>query len=429
MSDRTQSRLIFAILIACGPLFSIGACGGASDDSISIVQDDAAIDDVAIDTSTDDAALVADASRDASKTDAHADTGVPDAAKALNRCGGYSVLEIAGNTVNPGDSCGACNDGTIACVGSNVVECAGASLTPCSTSPVDAGANACGGYGALQFLSADAAIGDSCGECGQLECASSTSLVCVQSNYYCTTDAGLASACVIPSSAYTATSPSPTLPAEVRPSVTSLSGIALPGSGLAYNPYDGYLYASISPYVTSQGNSIAKIDPMSATVLATVYVGPSPTQISISDDGQALWVVLSGSSTIRRVDLTTFTASASFAMPPTTNVYGIQVLAGTENSVAVSSYQSYPYYGYALVIYDNGTPRPYGAPIQYSTMPIATPSASLLFAAYSYGYSVTTICADSDGAFLRGSGVTANYNPTPVFSRGLLYESDGNAYD
>ncbi len=432
MSEHMTLRFIVAMMFASGPLLSIGACG--SDGSLSPTEDDVAPDDAAaaVDASTvDDAALDA-ASQDASKRDARADAIAPDAAKTLNRCGGYSALELDGNPVNPGDSCGTCNDGTIACVGSNVVECAGASSPPCPTPPFDAGPNACGGYGPLTFLSADASVGDFCGGCGQLQCASTTSLVCSGFNYYNCTDAGPAPTCTIPSSAYTATTASPTLTAETRPSVTVTSSIALPAADLAYNPYDGFLYASVSGYVT-QGNSIVRIDPVSATVLGSIYVGPSPTRIALSDDGNTLWVVVSGAPSIRRVDLTTFTAGATLTLPPYTNVTDTTVLAGTEDSLAVTAYYYSPVYGYtsySTAIYDNGIPRAYAAPILQSTIDVSTASASLLFMTGGYyPYSIDALCIDGDGAFAGGSTIPSTYSTAPVFSNGVLYESDGSVRD
>jgi hypothetical protein len=422
MSHHIISRLVVAVLIVGAPIVSIGACGGSNDDSASDVQDDAA---------TGDAPPVADAAieaalRDASTSDARVDA---DAAKTLNRCGGYSELELGGHAVTPGDSCGVCNDGTIACVGSNVVECAGASSAPCP--PVDASPNACGGYGSLTFLSASASIGDACGGCGQLQCASRISLVCGSSTS-CTVDAGPAPTCTIASAAYTATTASPTLPPETRPSVTSTTAIALPATDLAFNPYDGFLYASISNDVT-QGNSIAKIDPMSATVLGTVYVGASPTHIALSDDGKALWVVVTSPLSIGRVDLTTFTVGAAFALPYT-NVLNIEVLAGTEDSLAVTTYQYFQPFGatsYSVIIYDSGVARAYAAPIEQSTATVGTASASLLFAGgiYHSPFDIATLCIDGDGVFVTGSTVPSASDVTTIFSNGVLYGTDGSAYN
>ncbi|MGH7280289.1 MAG: YncE family protein [Polyangiaceae bacterium] len=179
----------------------------------------------------------------------------------------------------------------------------------------------------------------------------------------------------------------------------------------------------------SQGNSIAKIDPMSATVLQTVYVGPSPSRVALSDDGNTLWVVLSGSSSVRRVDLTTFTAGSTIALRPGTGILGIQVLAGTEDSVAVTSSEGYPY-GYSVAIYDNGAPRPYGADLPYQATVLASASAALLFEAPNgYPYYAYSICADSNGAFLRSFAGLVPYSGTPAIDRGVLYNTDGSVYD
>ena len=429
MKLRVRARLIVATIVGVSPIFSFAACGG---DDVGLVIEDAAVtDDMEIDTSApDDAVAPEDASLDASKKDARAtDAGVTDAAKVANRCGGYEALLLGGNLVTPGDSCGTCGDGTVACIGSDTVTCAGASSPPCPTPPVDAGPNACGGYGPVTFLSQDASAGDSC-ECGQLECASPTSLACLSGGYCGDIDAGVQTMCNIPSGAYTATPPAPTLPAETRPTTTTRSSIALPASDLAYNPYDGFLYASIIQGV-SQGNSIAKIDPTSTTVLKTIYVGPSPSQIALSDDGKALWVVFGGGSpNVRRVDLTTFTAGASFAVGANANISSVQVLAGTEDSLAVSSLQSG---AFSTLIYDNGIARSYGVSLWNWTERITTASSSLIFADYAYpGQQIVTICVDGDGAFAKGYAEPPSNNYSygkSVFYGGVLYNPDGSSYD
>lgn len=430
MSKHMTSRLTVILLVGLGPILSIGACGGSDDTSIP--QDDAATYDVVpFDTSTSDDDAIEAATVDGSKSDAYADAGVADAAKTVNRCGGYEVLELGGKAVTPGTSCGTCGDGTIACTGSNTVACAGATSPPCPTPPFDAGPNVCGGYGPLTFLSKPAAIGDSCGECGQIECGSANSLVCATSTQYCGTDAGLQSTCTIPGGAYTATPTYPTLPAETRPTTTSMSSIGLPATDLAYDPYDGFLYASTSYYATD-GNGIAKIDPVSATVVQTIYVGANPTHIALSDDGKALWVALGNSSSVRRVDLTTFTAGDSFALPTNNTVSSIQVIAGTEDSVAVTRYESYPTYAYATGVYDNGIPRPYGLRFSYSQILTFGPPSPSLFFSYSNGYpssAANAICVDANGAFLRGSSGQVTYYGTPKFYEGLIYNTDGTVYD
>lgn len=430
MSARTRSRLVVAIAIAAGPLFAIGACGGDVDGSVSGPDDDAAADRVAFDSSTLDAELDAttrDASRPDAPADAHVDASEADAGNTPNRCGGYATLEYAGSPATPGDSCGACSDGTLVCIGSDSVACAGATSAPCPTPPVDAGPNECGGYGPLTFQSSDAAVGDPCGSCGRINCASTTSFACTEPSL-CGPDASVPAACSIPDAAYTASASTPTLPAETRPTVTTTASIALPAGGLVFNPYDGLLYASISSGV-SQGNSIAAIDPTTASVLRTVYVGPSPSLVAISDDGNALWVVVSGSSSIRRVDLTTFTVGTMIALTPGFTVSSLQVLAGTEDSIAVTSR------GYELstIVYDNGTPRPHGSRNANPAATIATASASLLLLAQTNTLNgmVGTLCVSPEGVFLQGytGKVTHSVAGAPVLFGGVIYNTDGTTFD
>lgn len=429
MKKRTSFRLFGAAIVALGPIATMAACGGS--DPVS-VPEDAATDAALVDT-----LAPGDATLDA-RADSRADAGLTDAshtdaAKNANPCGGYAELDLAGHPVTPGDSCGACADGNVVCIASDSVACADATAPPCATPPVDAGPNACGGYGKLTFLGADASIGDSCGECGLVACATSNSLACMAGNGYCTKDAGLQSTCTIPDSAWTAPPPTLTLPPETRPTVTSRSSIGLPANDLVANPYDGLLYASLGQGI-SQGNSVVAIDPASASVLRSLYVGPGAGFLALSDDGKALWVLVNGSyavsARILRIDLATFTAASSIDLPQSSTIDAIRVLPGTEGSVVVSRTGGY---GSSVIVYDDGVPRPYGFESgNRQSQLVVSGSGSLLFSGspnlYPNGL-MSSLCIDGNGAFLRSTFSETTFNDVPSFYGGVIYRYNGSAYD
>lgn len=70
-----------------------------------------------------------------------------------NLCGGDEALELDGESVEPGDPCGACGDGIALCDGENDVRCVAATA-----------ANECGGCAPLSGR-----VGEPCGRCGHGE--------------------------------------------------------------------------------------------------------------------------------------------------------------------------------------------------------------------------------------------------------------------
>ncbi len=82
-----------------------------------------------------------------------------------NTCGGPSELTLNGEPAQPGDACGPCDDGVVACVSVDRLQCIGGTAL-----------NACGGCDALED-----APGDVCGACGfgALECDGLNGLECL----------------------------------------------------------------------------------------------------------------------------------------------------------------------------------------------------------------------------------------------------------
>jgi trimeric autotransporter adhesin len=111
---------------------------------------------------------------------------------------------------------------------------------------------------------------------------------------------------------------------------------------ILYEPFSGKLYASVgSGSGAVAGNSIAAITPAAATLGTPVYVGSQPTKMAISDDGNIMYVLLSGANSFVRFNL--MTQQSEFSVTPTFTNYGtpttgfrdVAVQTGSENTVAV----------------------------------------------------------------------------------------------
>ncbi len=124
--------------------------------------------------------------------------------------------------------------------------------------------------------------------------------------------------------------------------LTVYSVITLGVNHILYDPYSRKIMASVgsgSSAVT--GNSIVAITPETASVGTPVNIGSQPTSMSLTDDGQVLYTVLSGSESVARFNMLTQTADFTYAVPNNNSfvggisLRGVAAQPGTENTVAL----------------------------------------------------------------------------------------------
>jgi hypothetical protein len=111
---------------------------------------------------------------------------------------------------------------------------------------------------------------------------------------------------------------------------------------LLYEPFSRKIYASSgSGSATLAGNSIVAITPESGSFGTPVYVGSQPTKMAISDDGNILYALLGGASSVARFNLQTQKTEFSFTPPPsnygvsTNGFRDVAVQPGSENTIVV----------------------------------------------------------------------------------------------
>jgi hypothetical protein len=119
--------------------------------------------------------------------------------------------------------------------------------------------------------------------------------------------------------------------------------VALDTNAIVFDPFTRKLYASVPSTASQvQGNSIVSIDPVTGKLGKPVFIGSEPTRMSISDDGRYLYVVLSGSNSVRRMSLTALTAGTQFTTVSTLfgafNASDVAVMPGNRNVVATLGY-------------------------------------------------------------------------------------------
>jgi hypothetical protein len=87
----------------------------------------------------------------------------------------------------------------------------------------------------------------------------------------------------------------------------SIRSLPLSTNDLVFDPKRGVLYATVNSYAAGAANSVLTIDPGSATVTGSLFVGSNPSVLALSDDGSALYVGIDGAYSVCRVDLGTNT--------------------------------------------------------------------------------------------------------------------------
>jgi hypothetical protein len=245
--------------------------------------------------------------------------------------------------------------------------------------------------------------------------------------------------CVIPSGAWLASAPAlPPLPPETAPTVDSLINVTLTVNDILYDPYSQLLYASIPSSFGTNGNSVARIDPTTGTILGFVNVGSEPGVLAESADGHYLYVGLNGAAAVRRYVLATQTPDIQFSLVPTQYDEGpnlaisIQALPNSPGSVVVVTGTAQQA-GSAIAIYDDGVPRQAVFYADADGVNAAVPSGSDSLAFEAFGASVgdrlRSLCLNPAGVFgsstflyETGSGIPY---ATYAYSAGLFYFPDG----
>jgi hypothetical protein len=378
-------------------------------------------------------APAADATDSGSTRDAR-DAMAPDGPH--NDCGGQGPLLFRGVNAFPGQICGVCNEGVLVCESPTSLGCSGESKADVCGGDV-AVLNACGGMGPLTWRGAPTTLNAKCGPCSsQFRCASKTTLVCATSDC---PDAG-GDTCTIPKSAYTATAPTPPAPpAETAPTAPSATPVMLSANWLLYNPFDFRLYASVGSQQGTSGNSIAVIDPYTATVVKTIFVGSEPRKMAMSDDGKFLWVALDGTGMIRQVDLVSATAGQQFSAGSDSSfgswfADSLAVLPGTHGSVVVTRYSKGSTATDGPIVYDDGVPRAYSGGSGFyaiiDLIPTYSPSLMFGYDSKSSGFELTTSCVDANGLIVKQiTKPFDGYGTTFSFAQNVIYSSGGVAYD
>ena len=198
---------------------------------------------------------------------------------------------------------------------------------------------------------------------------------------------------------------------------------------LVFNRTDGRFYASTlgnSPL----GNSIAVIDPASATVTLTIPVAGEPGSLSLSDNGRYLYVLLKQQSAIQRVDLWSSQVDETLAFGQDRNgapitLDAIGAVPGSPQSVAVVLHNLLP----RLAIYDGLTSRPNAEIVPYGPVQSIQFGDTLGWVFAQSRGGAAHYAADVNGSYVGDSlGLHSNSDdPEMYYRNGVVYFAAGGA--
>jgi len=118
------------------------------------------------------------------------------------------------------------------------------------------------------------------------------------------------------------------------------------------------IYLSVPSLASSNGNTVAALDPISGTIQSAQFAGSEPVVLAISDDGQFLYAGIYGSSSVQRFTLPNLLPDVNYSLGagpyPAGPYYAedLQVAPGLPHTTAVSRD------GGGMEIFDDATQRP-----------------------------------------------------------------------
>ncbi len=204
---------------------------------------------------------------------------------------------------------------------------------------------------------------------------------------------------------------------------------------LAGDPVRSMVYAGLDSVDPTYPNSVTALDGATGDVVWSMPVTGRPDVLSISDDGQFLYVATLNDSTITRIalanhtiDLTIPTNGSSCPTVPRS----ITVVPGTAHSIAVQGVCTRGTFSgsYRLAIYDDSIARP-------ASVGTGASGEALTFgesAAVMYGLSGSTVYQMTvDGSGVGGQSVSGSAGPFTEFEflylDKKLYMNQGTVYD
>jgi hypothetical protein len=236
---------------------------------------------------------------------------------------------------------------------------------------------------------------------------------------------------------------------------TQVTPIDLAGLGMAWDSNSGLLYVGVADYDGAYPNSIVAINGQTGSVVQSQTVSPDPYLLSVSANGQYLYVAFATATTMTQLQLPGLTSPLTWTLnnPQNTAVYNAGDLRAapiSPHTTAVTLFDqgSSPEETGGVVIYDDNVERPSFAPgwadfqtvnaiyqnIAWSSTDqvlAATCSTDCVSATASAVGPLYELQVTQSGSAFVAAG-PASFNQGDIhsdFGTGLIYSDDGNVAD
>ena len=188
-------------------------------------------------------------------------------------------------------------------------------------------------------------------------------------------------------------------------------------SDMIYDSHSGKIFVSRPAISRSDRNSITQIDPETGTIERSIPICSEPGRLAVSDNGEALYVVVEGGTEVRRLDIPSFTPGLQFPVRAD-GVDDIEVMPGSPDTVAIARPEDN-----GVAIYDNGIKRPRETGFGISSIEFASNSRMYGCSTGSSPSSMYTLAIDASGVRvekeIRGAcGGAFEYDDGRLYLRG-----------
>jgi len=225
--------------------------------------------------------------------------------------------------------------------------------------------------------------------------------------------------------------------ADAAPLIRAVGVVA---NDLACDNVNHRLYVTTPGSAGATGNTLRAIDPITATLGASVVVGPEPHRIAVSDDGQFAYVGLDGAAGVSKVALATFTLVQQFPLGSSVEtgvrfVDDLEVMPGNPQTIAVSlrnNFASPRHEGVA--IFDNGVMRATATPRHTGSNVIEFGATPDVLYGYDneiseYGFRTMSVTATGVNITSTRAGLISGFDADFAFGGGKVVSTTGRVID
>ena len=215
--------------------------------------------------------------------------------------------------------------------------------------------------------------------------------------------------------------------------------VTVTSNDLVYDNVTDKIYVSIPSANGANGNSIGIINPNTYSLENTIFIGSDPTILAISDDGQYIYSGFSGTSTVRRFNITTLTPEIQFTLGNDTSTGAnyaedIEVMPGQPNTIAVSRKNN----GFSprhegVAIYDDGIARATTTPDHTGSNKIEFTSSNSLIGynneTTEFGIRRLSINANGVANISVSQNVLSGFYLDFIYHNNKMYATNGKVID